>query len=451
MSRLPLLGHAGLDEIFAYRPSGPLTVRAFLAAAWALADRLPAGQRFLNLCQDRFRFSVGLAAGLLAGRSSLQPASQSPETLNQIRQRWPDVFCLCDSAFDSLDLPRVDYPESLAVHPERVVAIPQVAAEHVAITAFTSGSTGLPVPHDKSWGSLVRNARAEADRLGLRHGPRHAVVGTVPAQHMYGFESTVLLAMHGNSPFWSGKPFYPQDIVCALEAVPRPRLLVTTPFHLATLLASGVEVPAVDRLLSATAPLSEQLAADAEARLAAPLQEIYGCTETGQLASRRLLADAAWLPLDGVRLEREGELIVASGGHIEGRVPLADAIELLPDGRFLLLGRHSDLVSVAGKRSSLAYLNHQIAALPGVVDAAFFQPDAVPGDRDITRLCAFAVAPGQSRQQLLARLRQRVDAAFLPRPLFIVDALPRNATGKLERAQLQAFYESNRSQRHAAS
>ncbi len=125
-------------------------------------------------------------------------------------------------------------------------------------------------------------------------------------------------------------------------------------------------------------------------------------------------------------------------------------VELLPDGRFLLLGRHSDLVSIAGKRSSLAYLNHQIAALPGVVDAAFFQPDPAPGDRDITRLCAFAVAPGQSQRQLLARLRQRVDAAFLPRPLYIVDALPRNATGKLARAQLQALYESNRSQRHAA-
>ncbi len=448
MSRVPLLGHASLDEIIAYLPTGPVTVRTFLATALALSKCLPAGRHFLNFCQDRYHFSVGLAAGLLNGQTSLQPASQSAETLRQIGRECPDVFCLCDSAFDSLDLPRVDFPDSLAVHPEKVAGIPSVPAELLAVTVYTSGSTGLPVPHHKSWGSLVRNARAEAGRLGLLDGPRHAIVGTVPAQHMYGFESTVLLAMHGNSPSWSGKPFYPQDIVRALLAVPPPRLLVTTPFHLGTLLAAGVELPVVDRLLSATAPLSRQLAADAESRLAAPLHEIYGCTETGQLASRRLITDPAWLPLDGVCLEREADKVIASGGHIEGRVVLGDDLQLLPDGRFMLLGRNADLISIAGKRSSLAYLNHQIGAIPGVVDGVFFQPDEISPD-GITRLCAFAVAPGLSEQQLLARLRERVDAAFLPRPLFLVDSLPRNNTGKLPRAQLQVLYQSRRLARHA--
>ena len=87
--------------------------------------------------------------------------------------------------------------------------------------------------------------------------------------------------------FWAGKPFYPQDIASALAAVPQPRLLVTTPFHLSALLASGIDLPAIDLLLSATAPLSTPLAADAEARTGAPLLEIYGSTESGQLASRR--------------------------------------------------------------------------------------------------------------------------------------------------------------------
>jgi acyl-coenzyme A synthetase/AMP-(fatty) acid ligase len=341
LSSVPLLGHASLDEIIAYLPTGPVTVRTFLATALTLAQHLPAGRHFLNFCQDRYHFSVGLAAGLLNGQTSLQPASQSAETLRQIRRQCPNVFCLCDSAFDSLDLPRVDFPDSLAVHPDNVTGIPDIPGELLATTVYTSGSTGMPVPHNKSWGSLVRNARAEASRLGLLDGPRHAIVGTVPAQHMYGFESTVLLAMHGNSPFWSGKPFYPQDIVRALLAVPPPRMLVTTPFHLGTLLAAGVELPAVDRLLSATAPLSPQLAADAESRLAAPLHEIYGCTETGQLASRRLITDPAWLPLDGVCLKRDGDKVTASGGHIEGRVVLADDLELLPDGRFMLLGRNA--------------------------------------------------------------------------------------------------------------
>ena len=438
MSQIPLLGHASLDAIFAYRESGVIRVHDFLADVATLAAILPAGRHLLNVCQDRYHFTVGLAAGLVSGKVSLQPSSQSAETLRQIKAACPDVFCLCDGAFDHLDLPRLDFPPLAAVNAENGAKIPLLNADLQAVQLFTSGSTGSPVAHAKSWGRLVLNGRAEAQRLGLLNQPRH-IVGTVPAQHSYGFESTVLLALHGNSPFWAGKPFYPQDIVAALNALPAPRLLVTTPFHLAALLAAGLDLPAVDLLLSATAPLSAQLASEAEARFKAPLYEIYGSTESGQLASRRTTADLAWELLPGVALEQIDGQTIASGGHVEGRVPLSDRIEILADGRFLLHGRHADLINIAGKRTSLAYLNHQISAVPGVVDAAFFLPDEA-SDASITRLCAFVVAPGLTGRQLQAELRQRIDAVFMPRPLVFLDQLPRNSTGKLPRTQLAALY-----------
>lgn len=96
MTHTPLLGHRSLDALFAHTPRGPVDVRTFLAEAGELAARLPAGVHFLNLCQDRYRFALGLAAGLLAGRVSLQPSSQSEETLRQIRRDYAGVFCLCD-------------------------------------------------------------------------------------------------------------------------------------------------------------------------------------------------------------------------------------------------------------------------------------------------------------------------------------------------------------------
>jgi acyl-coenzyme A synthetase/AMP-(fatty) acid ligase len=438
MNRIPLLGHASLDDIFAYRPSGAVRVRDFLAEVDALAALLPAGRHQLNVCQDRYRFTVGLAAGMVSGKTSLQPASQSAETLRQIKAACPDVYCLCDSDFDHLDLPRLDFPQLVAVNAENVAKIPTIPADFEAVQLFTSGSTGTPVAHVKTWGLLVLNGRAEAQRLGMLEQP-HSIVATVPAQHSYGFESTVLLALHGNSPFWSGKPFYPQDIVAALNEVPPPRLLVSTPFHLSALIAAALELPAIDMLLSATAPLSAQLASATEACCKAPLYEIYGSTESGQLASRRTTADLTWDLLPGVGLEQEGDQTIACGGHVEGRVPLSDVIEILSDGRFLLHGRHADLINIAGKRTSLAYLNHQIAAIPGVVDAAFFLPDHETPD-GITRLCAFVVAPGMNSRQLLAELRPRIDSIFLPRPLVLLDELPRNATGKLPRNHLQALF-----------
>ena len=443
MKRIPLLGHAGPGETFAWLADGPRTVGRYLAdvaALQAIIERTaPAGRWLLNLCQDRYRFAVGFAAGLLAGRTSLQPASQSPETLRRLQADYPGLLCLCDSDFDSLDLPRLDFPARSAVNPEKPPKMPAIAAGQIAAILFTSGSTGQPQAHAKTWGKLVANGRAEAERLGLQQRP-HAIVGTVPAQHSYGFESTFLMALAGGGSFWAGKPFFPQDIAAALAAVPQPRLLVTTPFHLAALLAAGIDLPPLDLLLSATAPLSAELARRAEAACQAPLFEIYGSTESGQLASRRTAAGEPWQLLPGVRLTQDGDVTTASGGHVEGDVPLADLIELAGDGRFALVGRHADLVNIAGKRTSLAYLNHQIAAVAGVADAAFFLPDE-SGPDGITRLAAFVVAPGLDRRQLLGELRRRLDPIFLPRPLIFVDALPRNSTGKLPRSGLQALYQ----------
>jgi acyl-coenzyme A synthetase/AMP-(fatty) acid ligase len=170
-----------------------------------------------------------------------------------------------------------------------------------------------------------------------------------------------------------------------------------------------------------------------------PLHEIYGSTETGQIASRRTTASQAWQLLPDIQLEQETGQTFASGGHVEGKVELSDIIEILADRRFLLHGRCADLVNVAGKRSSLAYLNHQITAISGVIDAAFFLPEETVQD-GITRLCAFVVAPKLKPQALLAELRERLDPVFLPRPLIFLDQLPRNSTGKLPISSLQALY-----------
>jgi acyl-coenzyme A synthetase/AMP-(fatty) acid ligase len=114
-------------------------------------------------------------------------------------------------------------------------------------------------------------------------------------------------------------------------------------------------------------------------------------------------------------------------------------IELCADAqRFLLHGRTADLVNIAGKRNSIGYLNHQLTAIEGVEDGAFFLPDEVQAD-GVTRLVAFAVAPRKQASALLAELRERLDPVFLPRPLVLVDRLPRQITGKLPREALRAL------------
>ena len=125
---------------------------------------------------------------------------------------------------------------------------------------------------------------------------------------------------------------------------------------------------------------------------------------------------------------------------------LSDRIEEQDTDHFLLLGRNADMVNVAGKRTSLAHLNAQLAGIPGVVEGCFIQPDdeALARDGTVQRLAALVVAPTLGPSEVLAALRQRIDPVFLPRPLLRVDAMPRNATGKLIRSDIMALYRSAR-------
>jgi acyl-coenzyme A synthetase/AMP-(fatty) acid ligase len=115
-------------------------------------------------------------------------------------------------------------------------------------------------------------------------------------------------------------------------------------------------------------------------------------------------------------------------------------LEVVSEGRFLLHGRLADLVNIAGKRSSLAYLNHQLNSIAGVLDGAFFHAEENHSSHTgVTRLAACVVAPGLDGSQLLAALRERIDPVFLPRPLLFVARLPRNGTGKLPQDALRAL------------
>jgi acyl-coenzyme A synthetase/AMP-(fatty) acid ligase len=236
----------------------------------------------------------------------------------------------------------------------------------------------------------------------------------------------------------SERPYFPADINAAIERLPAPRTLVITPFHLRTWLEGG-EPARVETLVSATAPLSPALAREAEQRTGARLVEIYGCTESGQIANRRTSQSAEWEAFDGVKLWTEADRTLVYGGHVERPTPLQDVIEVLGDGtRFLLHGRTADMVNVAGKRNSLGYLTHQLLSVEGVRDGVFYLPGEQEAD-GVTRVMAFAVAPGLEAKAIMAALRERIDAAFLPRPLVLVDALPRESTGKLTRASLEAL------------
>ncbi|MGH8323438.1 MAG: AMP-binding protein, partial [Steroidobacteraceae bacterium] len=442
LAALPLISHAHPDAVIAYRANVPILARHFLADVRRVAAALPSGDHVLNVCSERYRFTVGFAASLLAGKVSLLPSTHTPQVIRQLTEFARDVFCLTDNPECGIELPSTLYPEipAPATANREPWQIPAIDAGRLAAYVFTSGSTGTPLPYKKTWGRLLRCVQDGASRLGLLDGRSHTIVGTVPPQHMYGFESSVLLGLQTGNALCAERPFYPADICSTLAAAPRPRVLVSTPVHLRALLAAEVALPATELVVSATAPLSQDLARAVEEKFPTRLLEIYGSTETGQIATRRTAQTLEWQLWPGVSLTVKEGQAWAQGGHVEQPTPMCDVLELTDGDRFLLQGRMADLVNIAGKRSSLAYLDHHLNSIQGVLDGTFFLLDeSHASSTGVTRVAAFVVAPGLDAARLTDELRRRIDPVFLPRPLLLVDSLPRNGTGKLPREALRAL------------
>lgn len=421
-------------EIICHRGAagGAVTVGALLDQASALAARLPEAGHAVNLCADRYFALLGFVAAVLRGHPTLLGGGPgaAPAFLDTAAANYPGAYAMLDHDRPGTPLPvcRVDAP-SEGAGPQW----PAIPPDRVAAIAFTSGSTGRPSTHGKPWGALVAAAEAAAERFELREGPVTSIVATVPPQHMYGFETTMMLPLHAAVAIHSGATFFPSDVREALASVPERRILVTTPLHLRALLADGRPMPRLESVISATAPLPRETAEAVERDWATPMLEIYGASEAGSMASRRTIRDESWLPYPGMRL-RPGVATVPGIGD----VALSDALEFDADGRFRLMGRLSDLVKLGGKRASLAELNRMLTGVEGVVDGVFVAPEDLDSN-PTSRLTAYVVAPGLSADDILGELRGRVDPAFLPRRMILVDALPRDGLGKLPKQALEAL------------
>jgi acyl-coenzyme A synthetase/AMP-(fatty) acid ligase len=405
---------------------------------------------------------VAFAAALVRGQTVLLPPSRAAQVVAEVHAAHPSSHAIHDGFELAIEPPgrrrhacampvasRADVGRAMDgerdsapgtdehddAHRSPHPAVPGIPGSHAAAVGFTSGSTGTPKAHEKTWGSFAAStahnaARIRAALAARGEGPHAAIVATVPPQHMYGMETTVLLPLLGDFAVHGGKPLFPADIAAALAAVAAPRVLVSTPVHLRALLDSGQELPRVSVVVSATAPLERELAERIECAWGCELLEVFGSTETCVVATRRTAREAAWQSYPGVVLTPAPDGTRVSAPWFAADTLLQDVVELEGGGRFVLRGRNVDMVEIAGKRASLAELTRRLLAVPGVRDGIVVQLDAEAGG--VRRIAALAVADAPAAD-ILAALRDVVDPAFLPRPLRVVAALPRNEVGKLPR------------------
>lgn len=416
------------------------------AADTARAAALVAGTPHVaNLLADRYAFMVGLSAALLNGQTTILPGSRAAGAVEAALDPTVPASLLGHSP---LSMPRVLHLPELPLDETQADPAPLLAALRQAdadIRVFTSGSTGTPNVHVKTWGRLAAGAAITDDvfrRAGLVLG-RYGILGTTPHQHMYGLEAAVFTGLSFGHCLQRGHVFYPDDLAVAVEQARavgiEDLVLVTSPAHLKFLEPALLETPAVRLVLSATAPLPVPMAERLEARGDLGVYEIYGSTETGTIAWRRPSKTALWTPGEDISLHLGPETCATSAPHLEGRVPLGDLLELASDGRFRLMGRRGDMIHVAGKRTSLGALNAILIETPGLGDAVVLR-ERTTGDDRLTIVAVPGPANMMSETALRQTIRQHllthVDPVFVPRQIRFVEALPRTATGKIAATDL---------------
>lgn len=436
------LGFAGLEDpekTFLYGVDGEVRAGGLVSVARRIAteiDRKTSPDTpVVPLFRRRGAFMATFCAALDRGRRVFLPPDDSKSAVNMLRMIEPNLMILAEDQLLSNRECEFDFSVPAAKLGINTILNPDPSRP--LLQFFTSGSTDIPRQHTRTWVELERGGQAWRHALDL--DGQGVVVATVPPQHMYGMEASVVLPL--TSPrisVWDGQPLLPNDVRGALEAIPSPRVLVTTPVHLNALVRSGIVFPDLHCIVSATAPLTSSLALRAEECWNAPVLDVYGSTETGMIACRRVARTEVWQLREDVEMWAGESTIVVEGAGFPGQVALAARVELVSGG-FRLYGREDDLVNVAGKRASLSGLSTILQGLDGVEDGAFWVPDDDDPEQ-FERPIAFVVTSTLSEQDVRSQLRGLIADIFIPRKVIKLPALPRSGSGKITRAALQNLW-----------
>ena len=437
-------------DILCFSQKEPDTWGQFAADVALLRSEIERATHVCNVLGDRYDFMVGLAAALLNGQITVLPNAAAPEAIASSLEGAARPLVLGGQPQHDLAGWRMAKigTGSGPLDPAKMIAA--LETSDTPIHVFTSGTTKHPERHVKTWAILSCGAAItnEIVRILGLEAEQVALIGTTPHQHMYGLEATVFAGLQFGHCAYRTNPFFAADLDIALQAARAAGcssvVLITSPAHLKYFEDTILGATDIRGVISATAPLHHAQAERLEARGNLPVMEIYGSTETGSLAIRRTVEDKHWRPLAGFTLEQTPDGALARAPYLPKAIPLGDSIEIFPDGRFDLLGRAGDMVSVSGKRTTLAALNAVLIETPGLVDGVVLHQ---PQDGDDLLAIVAVRDPTARRPETELKLAIRhqfhrfLDPVFAPRRIRFADSLPRSGTGKIPAAENRRLFE----------
>ena len=345
------------------------------------------------------------------------------------------------------------------------------APDDLAVIIYTSGTTGRSKGAMVTHRNLLSNARVLVDCWGF--SDRDVLLHALPVFHIHGlFVANHCALLSGGKLLWHRK----FDAKQVLRDLARATVMMGVPTFYTRLLAeAGFDRDAcssVRLFISGSAPLQLETFKDFQIRTGQSILERYGMSEAGMICSNPLDAErrggSVGFPLPGVTLRvaddhdrplPRGEV---GGIQIQGenvfagywRMPDKTREEFTADGYFRtgdvgtfdadgyvsIVGRAKDLIISGGYNVYPKEIELALDALPGVTESAVI---GIPHPDFGEAVAAVVVARKDVKLDpaaLIAELKKNFANYKVPKRVYLVEDLPRNAMGKVQKALLRERY-----------
>lgn len=335
-----------------------------------------------------------------------------------------------------------------ATHPD---TRPQVTidGDDIAALIYTSGTTGVAKGAMLTHNNFAANATALNTAWQLSSADR--LLLALPLFHVHGLGNGVHCWLTTGMKVRLLERFEASKAAAEFLSF-RPTVFFGVPTMYVRLMDCPPEISSSVRLfVCGSAPLPAQLLEDFRLRFGSTILERYGMTETLMNISNPYAGErrpgTVGFPLPGVSARVvDGEVYIrganvfagywgrpeaTAAAFVDGWFRTGDLGSVSPDGYFTLAGRKSDLIIVSGFNVYPREIEEFLLDQPGVREAAVVaESDPVKGEIPIAWL---VLEPGASPAGLEQKCRESLASFKVPRRFEVIDTLPRNALGKVQK------------------